>query len=482
MESFVVKARGLPWSATATEVVKFFSDVPIINGENGVHFTFNKEGRPSGECFVEVANEADRDLALQHDQEHMGKRYIEIKEAKHSEMEWIVNKMVGPSGDNIVRLRGLPYGCTKQDIDSFFSGLQIIPHGITLTMDQDGRASGDAYVEFASTQDVEEALKKHKEKIGHRYIEVFRSSKGDIKHVIGQRSREFVKPLMNQRPGPYDRPNFGPRRGRGGSNLGPSGFNGGGYDGGYDGGRMGRGRGGPMRGGRGGGGGRYGGGGMGEGPMGGGPVQPASKTGFCVHMRGLPFDSTTNDVIKFFAPLNPVDIRFLYDHSGRAKGMCDVDFSSPNDAESAMSKDKQNIGHRYIELFNRSVDTPSSGGGGGGWSNNDMSGGAAAGSGGGATDMMGSNSAQPLMGNDQGNSYGNNSSSYGSYGGGYTTAVPQNAAYSNSGGNSYGNVQQQQQAPSGYNYNTQGGAPGGNAYSAVQQGSGQGNNYYGSMR
>ena len=113
---------------------------------------------------------------------------------------------------------------------------------------------------------------------------------------------------------------------------------------------MGRGRGGPMRGGRGGGGGRYGGGGMGEGPMGGGPVQPASKTGFCVHMRGLPFDSTTNDVIKFFAPLNPVDIRFLYDHSGRAKGMCDVDFSSPNDAESAMSKDKQNIGIHHFCL------------------------------------------------------------------------------------------------------------------------------------
>merc|ERR1712137_33457 len=121
--TFVIKARGLPWSATANEVVKFFGDVPILNGEDGVHFTFNKEGRPSGECFIEVATEAERDAALGHDNEHMGKRYIEIKEAKHSEMEWVVNKMNtgARNTDNIVRLRGLPYGCSKQDIDGFFS-------------------------------------------------------------------------------------------------------------------------------------------------------------------------------------------------------------------------------------------------------------------------------------------------------------------------------------------------------------------------
>ena len=55
----------------------------------------------------------------------MGKRYIEIKEAKHTEMEWVVNKMGHGSGntENIGRLRGLPYGCTKQDIDAFFSGM-----------------------------------------------------------------------------------------------------------------------------------------------------------------------------------------------------------------------------------------------------------------------------------------------------------------------------------------------------------------------
>ena len=55
---------------TFTPIGRFFSiftfliviDVPILNGVDGVHFTFNKEGRPSGECFIEVATEADRDL------------------------------------------------------------------------------------------------------------------------------------------------------------------------------------------------------------------------------------------------------------------------------------------------------------------------------------------------------------------------------------------------------------------------------------
>ena len=57
----------------------------------------------------------------------MGKRYIEVKEAKLSEMEWVVNR--NPSlepplgvGDGVVRLRGLPFGCSKQDIAEFFAG------------------------------------------------------------------------------------------------------------------------------------------------------------------------------------------------------------------------------------------------------------------------------------------------------------------------------------------------------------------------
>jgi heterogeneous nuclear ribonucleoprotein F/H len=430
-ESFIVKARGLPWSATPQDVIEFLSDAKVLNGEKGIHFTYNKEGKASGEVFVELETKEDLESAMGHDKNHMGKRYIELKEANECEMKWVIDRMpsnptdVGNS-DGVVRMRGLPFGCSKPDIAEFFQGLQITPYGITITMDRDGRASGDAYVEFATTEDAEKALGKHKEKIGHRYIELFQSSKVEIKHVIGCKN-DGRQQLMNVRPGPYDRPPLGGSRARGrGGNLGPSGFNSGSYGNNYsygnsydnyDGGMRGY-RGGkssPMRGGR------SGGGGMGNRDR--SSVQN-SKTGHSIHMRGLPFEATTQDVMKFFHPVNTVDVRILMsDHNGRPKGECDVDFSTHCDAEQAMSKDKQNMGHRYIELFIQSASASGGSGysggnaesGSGGWSGNNSS--------------MSRDGPQPMMGR------GNNVPS--GYGGGYNNmgGGGSNSSSGNMGGN-----------------------------------------------
>ena len=63
--------------------------------------------------------------ALSHNNEHMGRRYIEVFESKYSEMEWVVTRMQGGQSDSegVVRLRGLPYGAQKQDIAEFFAGM-----------------------------------------------------------------------------------------------------------------------------------------------------------------------------------------------------------------------------------------------------------------------------------------------------------------------------------------------------------------------
>merc|ERR1712083_459624 len=81
-EPRVIKARGLPWSATADEVVAFFSECNIIGGVKGVTFGLNREGRPSGEAFVEMESDEDVANALKKDKKNMGKRYIEVFESK----------------------------------------------------------------------------------------------------------------------------------------------------------------------------------------------------------------------------------------------------------------------------------------------------------------------------------------------------------------------------------------------------------------
>ena len=41
-----------------------------------------REGRPSGEAFVEMESDDDLHMALKKDKCHMGKRYIEVFESK----------------------------------------------------------------------------------------------------------------------------------------------------------------------------------------------------------------------------------------------------------------------------------------------------------------------------------------------------------------------------------------------------------------
>merc|ERR1719414_1979633 len=200
--------------------------------------TLTREGRPSGEAYIELATEEDLEKALAKDKKHMGKRYIEVFRSKYSEMDWVVKRSGrgnesgfeqgdsnGPGDESVVRLRGLPFDSTKMDIVKFFDGMEITNNGILLTTDYQGRSSGEAYVQFASKEHAERALEKNKESIGHRYIEVFRSSLMEAQRAQygggggprrGGRDGGYGG---RGRPGPYDRP--GPPLGRGFGFRGP---------------------------------------------------------------------------------------------------------------------------------------------------------------------------------------------------------------------------------------------------------------------
>ncbi|XP_056643648.1 heterogeneous nuclear ribonucleoprotein H-like [Diorhabda carinulata] len=370
-DGFIAKLRGLPWSATQDDILSFFTDsfanCKILGGKSGIHMTTSREGRPSGEAFVEFETADDLEMALQKDREHIGNRYIEVFKVNKAEMEWVIKRSgptYGLNEDGCVRLRGLPFGCSKEEIAQFFTGLEIVPNGITLLTDYSGRSSGEAYVQFVNREVAEKALQKHRETIGHRYIEIFRSSLSEVDSVVNYQGNSMGPPgrrmgpgsgMYSSRPSPYDRD---PRYGGGGTRLGgargarsykdyssydrPSPWGSNQRNGNNMGSRNWD---------------SWGGGG-------------GSSGMHCVHMRGLPFKATENDIADFFKPVMPVNIRLIQDSSGRASGEADVEFDSHEDAVRAMSKDKGHMQHRYIELFLNSAGGQSNGGFGYGMSSN----------------------------------------------------------------------------------------------------------------
>lgn len=111
-------------------------------------------------------------------------------------------KGTGESQDGVVRIRGLPFNCAEKEIIQFFSGvnitqytsptdpihcnpshflkstlsgLSVMKDGVTLVMDRWGRSSGDAFVQFATQEMADEALKRDRDVIGNRsdhYVEL----------------------------------------------------------------------------------------------------------------------------------------------------------------------------------------------------------------------------------------------------------------------------------------------------------------------
>lgn len=53
------------------------SDCRIRNGENGIHFLLNRDGKRRGDALIEMESEQDVQKALEKHRMYMGQRYVE---------------------------------------------------------------------------------------------------------------------------------------------------------------------------------------------------------------------------------------------------------------------------------------------------------------------------------------------------------------------------------------------------------------------
>lgn len=196
----------------------------------------------------------------------------------------------------VVRLRGLPFNCSDTDVFEFFAGLDVVD---VLLVRKQGRFSGEAFVVFGAPMQVDYALQKNRHNMGRRYIEVFRCKKQDYYHAV---SNEVSDPRCDDSPLPL--PSFN-NSASNAKNVSRS-----------------------------------------------ENKEHLDHTGV-LKLRGLPFSASKRDVMDFFREfvLNDENVHIVVHNDGRATGEAFVDFGSPIESKSAMSKDKMTLGSRYVELF-----------------------------------------------------------------------------------------------------------------------------------
>lgn len=211
-----LRLRGVPFDISP-------SDIPPFLGLNVVDVLLDRTrtGRLSGEAYIVLKDPSEAEAAMQKNNQYLGGRYIEVFGSNKEEYyKAVVNSYMAISrgGDNynnnsndwssssgntnynnnnnnsygnnrrgtatspIVKLRGLPFEATSEDIAMFFNtdnqlGLDspIDESHIYMPLTRSGRPSGVAYVAFSNVDDATKSFKKHRQHIGRRYVEIYPS-------------------------------------------------------------------------------------------------------------------------------------------------------------------------------------------------------------------------------------------------------------------------------------------------------------------
>lgn len=205
-----LRLRGLPFSTTPAQLLDWFSGYNVIDG-----LITRSDGKPNGQAFVLLPKAEALKAQVELNNKYMGKRFIEVFSSTVADMETARRmcaeqaKASGSSGGStrskqqstnnlhIIRLRGLPFSATPADIKAFLAPIDL-PDGINsiqMARHPDLRPTGEAYVHLSTETEVMQALNKHKQMMGKRYIEVFPSCLAEL-----QQSMTPPRPACYQQP------------------------------------------------------------------------------------------------------------------------------------------------------------------------------------------------------------------------------------------------------------------------------------------
>jgi heterogeneous nuclear ribonucleoprotein F/H len=172
----VVRLRGLPFYSTEGEVRLFVEDYPLDDPDAVIVIPFGA-GRGDGYVrFISPAVARKAQIELNH--KLLGARYIELMMSTEASMaivrEQVAQRQAALSSNRVLRLRGLPFRATPDDIIEFFQEAVIVD--ISFVETADNRQTGDAYIELLTDESAAACIARNRQLMGTRYIEVIDSS------------------------------------------------------------------------------------------------------------------------------------------------------------------------------------------------------------------------------------------------------------------------------------------------------------------
>ena len=137
---------------------KFFGDdAPVYKGEAGILIVRSRNGKATGDAFVLFETEENGCAALKKHRDILGSRYVELFRSSQSEVQQVLNSYTNyghpplpvvpthlppqsqfqpplfvPGGKDCLRLRGLPFSATVQDVLDFLKehAAYVVPAGV----------------------------------------------------------------------------------------------------------------------------------------------------------------------------------------------------------------------------------------------------------------------------------------------------------------------------------------------------------------
>ena len=104
-------------------------------------------------------------------------------------------KLKSPAAFGTVKMKGLPFKCCENDIKDFFAPLKTL--SIRIIKNKKNRPTGCAFVDFETESDIKEALKRDKNCIEGRHIELFRDIQEKKPKEI-KKEKPWMKKLVGQ--------------------------------------------------------------------------------------------------------------------------------------------------------------------------------------------------------------------------------------------------------------------------------------------